>query len=139
MLRFVQDRAAPVTVRAVAQEWGAPRGLARTTILTVMERLRKKGYLVRRKNGADPNEAAGRGGEAFAYEPAVEAAPLMQDLVRAFVQNTLGGSVAPFAAYLADAPDLSERELAELRRVVESLETRDGDAPSADGDPAAGS
>ena len=48
LLRFVTDRA-PVTVRAALAQFGEPRGLARTTVLTVMERLRTKGYLRRQK------------------------------------------------------------------------------------------
>src|SRR5260370_36044832 len=45
VLRFVAERA-PISVGQVAQQFGAPRGLARTTILAVMERLRNKGYLI---------------------------------------------------------------------------------------------
>lgn len=114
VLRFVTDRA-PVTVREVAQEWGEPRGLARTTILTVMERLRKKNFLVRTKAPDDTT---------FQYAPAVEKAELMQSLVRDFVERTLGGSLSPFVAYLSDAKDLNEQEMAELRRLVEEMDRR---------------
>lgn len=117
VLRFVTGRA-PITVRDVAQEWGVPRGLARTTILTMMERLRKKGFLARRKA---PESASA---DSFIYEPVVEQGVLMRDLVSRFVQTTLGGSVSPFVAYLADAPDLSENEIAQLRRLVDALEPR---------------
>jgi predicted transcriptional regulator len=48
VLRFVAEHA-PISVGEVAQQFGVPRGLARTTILTVMERLRRKGYLARSK------------------------------------------------------------------------------------------
>ena len=37
------------SVAQAAQYFGATQGLARTTILSVMERLREKGYLVREK------------------------------------------------------------------------------------------
>lgn len=119
LLQYVTDRAAPVTVREVTQEWGEQRTppLARTTILTMMERLRKKGLLEREK-GAD--------GSTFQYRPSVEKAVLMQGLVRDFVAKTLGGSVSPFVAYLADAKELSRTEIAELRRLVDTLEE---DAP----------
>jgi predicted transcriptional regulator len=114
VLRFVSERA-PVTVREVADEWGAPRGRARTTILTVMERLRKKGFLLREEGGA--------GEGSFRYRPAVTPQAVMQNLVRDFVQKTLGGSVAPFVAYLADTPeDLSRSEVEELRKLVADME-----------------
>jgi len=113
VLRFVAERA-PVTVREVAEEWGRPRGRARTTILTMMERLRKKGYLLR-----EDSETEG----AFRYRPAVAPQTVMQNLVRDFVQKTLGGSLSPFVAYLSDAPEgFSESEVAELRRLVEEME-----------------
>jgi predicted transcriptional regulator len=117
VLRFVTDRA-PVTVREVANEWGAPRNLARTTILTVMERLRTKGFLTRDRAPDD---------STFQYSPAVAKTDLMRGLVQDFVEKTLGGSVAPFVAYLADAPDLSDREMEELRRIVQGMERKHGD------------
>lgn len=109
VLRFVTDHA-PVTVREVAQQYGEPRGLARTTLLTVMENLRGKGYLTRRK-----------GTHAFEYLAVVSRAELLGGLVRDFVQNTLKGSVSPVSAYLAGAADVSDEELAELEAAVEQL------------------
>ncbi len=110
LLRYVADHA-PISVRDVAVQYGEPRGLARTTILTVMERLRKKNYLTRRKDGG-----------SFQYSPAQSKPLLLQTLVGDFVEKTLGGSLSPFVAYLADAPDVSDDELAALRRLVEQME-----------------
>lgn len=111
VLRYVTDHA-PITVRDVAAQFGARRGLARTTILTVMERLRKKGFLTRRKDDG-----------AFQYVPAQAKTELLQNLVQDFVEKTLGGSVSPFVAYLADAKGLSADEITELRRIVGQMET----------------
>lgn len=116
ILSFVTGRA-PVSVREVANEWGQPRGLARTTILTFMERLRNDGYLSREKG---PDDAT------FMYSPTVPKSDLQRGLVQDFVQRALGGSVAPFVAYLADAPSLSEAEIAELKRLVEEMESPKG-------------
>ncbi len=101
---------APISVGQVSEQFGAPRGLARTTILTVMERLRKKGFLTRSK-----------GERPFRYSPRAEQATVLRGLVREFVEKTLGGSLSPFVAYLAEAKELSPEELTELRRLVESL------------------
>ncbi len=108
LLRYVTDHA-PITVREVADQFGETQGLARTTILTMMERLRKKNYLTRRKDQG-----------AFQYLPVVAKGELMQNLVQDFVEKTLGGSLSPFVAYLTDAKGLSEREMAELRKLVET-------------------
>jgi predicted transcriptional regulator len=119
VLRFVSDRS-PVTVGEVAREWGEPRGLARTTILTMMERLRKKNFLIR-----EPRERE----STFEYRPAVQKADLMRSLVADFVERTLGGSLTPFVAYLNDARSLSPRERDELRRLVEEMDSASEEEP----------
>ncbi len=111
LLRYVTDHA-PVTVREVAERFGETHGLARTTILTMMERLRRKNFLTRRKDGG-----------AFQYLPVVAKTELMQTLVHDFVEKTLGGSLSPFVAYLSEAKGLSDRELAELRKLIETQES----------------
>ena len=108
LLRYVTDHA-PITVREVAAKFGETHGLARTTILTMMERLRGKGYLTRGKDAG-----------AFEYRPVVAKTELMQTLVHDFVEKALGGSLSPFVAYLTDAKDLSERELSDLRRLLDA-------------------
>jgi predicted transcriptional regulator len=114
VLRFVSDHA-PCTVREVTDAYGEPQGLARTTILTVMERLRNKGYLKRAKDGA-----------TFAYAPSHAKGEVMQEVVREFVENRLGGSLSPFVAYLAKAKGLTTNEIDTLRELVEDLDKEDG-------------
>ena len=48
LLRFVSD-AGRTTVAQAVEGFGGPRGLARSTVLTMMERLRQKGHLGRRR------------------------------------------------------------------------------------------
>lgn len=103
------------TVGEVADDYGAARGLARSTVLTMMERLRKKGHLTReRVDGV--------------YRYSTDAAPgdVLKDAVGAFVERTLGGSVSPFVAYLSDNAELSPEEIAELERLVSQLQARSG-------------
>ncbi len=109
LLRHVAD-AGGETVGEVAESFGAERQLARSTILTMMERLRKKGHLVRRLD---------RG--VFRYRTESTSAELLQSAVGRFVERHLGGSVSPFAAYLSEANDLSDVELKELSDVVSRL------------------
>jgi predicted transcriptional regulator len=110
ILRYVAEHH-PVTVRNVADHVGETKGHVRTTVLNVMERLRKKGYLKRKKAGG-----------VFQYAPTVSRAELLQGLVRDFVSKTLGGSISPFVAYLADEGKLTAEEVAQLRKVVREME-----------------
>lgn len=113
VLRFITDQA-PVTARIVAEEWGQPRGLAKTTVQTVMERLRAKGYLVRAKRYG-----------SFEYSPALPKKVLLHHLVHEFVERTLGGSFSPLVQYLAERRGLKPDELAALEAFVAETEAND--------------
>lgn len=108
IMRFLSARG-PLTVGEVAAQFGEPRGLARTTILTVMERLREKGYLTRTKEAG-----------VFRYAPYTGEVGLLRDLVHEFVEKSLEGSVSPFFAYLAEEKALSEEEISALRQLLEA-------------------
>ena len=112
ILRYIQDHH-PLSVREVASHVSATKGHVRTTVLNVMERLRKKGFLKRQKVGG-----------IFQYSPSVPRAELLRGLVRDFVANTLGGSVSPFVAYLCDEGELKDCEVAELRKLVRELQAK---------------
>lgn len=113
ILHYIQDHH-PVTVRDVAEHFAEKRGHVRTTILNVMERLRGKGFLARKKVDG-----------VFRYQPRVGKADLLQSLVHDFVKKTLGGSLSPFVAYLSRDANISPEELAELRQLVEDLKRKD--------------
>ncbi len=112
VLRYVADRH-PVSVREVADHIAATAGKARTTVLTVMERLREKGYLTRRRKGG-----------VYLYSPKRSQAEVLRNLVADFVREALGGSVAPFVAYLAEEGNLKDEEVRELARLVAELEAQ---------------
>ena len=110
ILRYIADHH-PASVRDVAEHLSATKGQVRTTALNVMERLRQKGYLKRRKiNGI------------FQYSPSLPTAELLRSLVREFVHRTLGGSLSPFVAYLTHEGKLNEKELTELRALVKEMD-----------------
>lgn len=111
---------APASAAQIVAGWGAQSGLARTTVTTMLERLRAKGYLRREKAGA-----------SFVYAPQDEHETQLRGVVGRFVERTLGGSLDPFVAYLSDA-DLSDDQKAQLRALVERLDHEpqdDADSP----------
>jgi predicted transcriptional regulator len=112
VMQFVSDHA-PITVRDVTEQYGKARGLARTTILTVMERLRKKNYI--RREMIDG---------VYHYLPCIPKREVLRDLVRDFTERVLGGSPQPLVAYLAQGVQLSEEELSKLQDIIDDQKTK---------------
>ena len=102
------------TVQEIAESLGKQRARARTTVLTVMQRLHAKGFLKRRKV---------RG--VFRYSPTKDQGKVLSGLIGQFVERMLGGSSVPFLAYLAESDELTEEQSAQLRTIVEQLELKE--------------
>jgi predicted transcriptional regulator len=107
LLRFINDHE-PISVGDVASQYGKENGLARSTVLTMMERLRKKGFLSRAE-----------GDSAFVYRLSQSKHTVLKDLAAEFVERTLGGSVTPLLAYLAEAKNLKPEEVEQLRKLID--------------------
>jgi len=103
----------PLSVGEAAENFGKAHGLARTTVLTMMERLRQKGRLTREKVG-----------NTYQYRPSLPKDELQRGLVDEFVRKTLGGSLEPFVSYLAHGARLTEQEIDQLHQLVDQLEDR---------------
>ena len=117
LLRFVA-KYGPLSVGEAADQFGAPDGLARSTVLTMMERLRKKRYLKRRRDGG-----------VYRYASPLPYAELLKGIVQTFVDTALAGSLSPFVAYLAGSSKLSRSEVAQLERLAARLEEREKEKP----------
>jgi predicted transcriptional regulator len=76
----------------------------------MMERLRKKGHLRRRQIDG-----------LYQYAPKTAPGAAVRQAVQSFVDRTLGGSVAPFVAYLAEREQFSDSEIAELETLLARL------------------
>ena len=109
LLRHIADSGGTSVAEAV-EAFGTSRGLARSTVLTMMERLRRKGYLGRRAAGG-----------VYRYRARTSSADLLKRAVGRFVDRNLGGSLSPFLAYLSESTDVSESELRELEGLVARL------------------
>lgn len=109
LLQHISDHA-PVSVRDVAEGYGIQHELARTTVLTIMERLRKKGFLNRKKSEG-----------VWVYSPAMEKGDLMKGVVKEFFEKTLKGSLSPFVAYLGEDKEVTAEELKQLEQLVNEL------------------
>ena len=113
LLNYVSENE-PITVREVADSLGAELGYVRTTVLQMMERLRRKGLLQREKVGG-----------LFRYRTAQSRASVMRSVINRFVSQSLGGSISPLITYLAETTDLSEADVAHLNRIIAETQRKE--------------
>jgi predicted transcriptional regulator len=116
ILKFIAQRP-EVTSSDVAEHFADARQVARTTVVTMMERLRNKGYLIRKKSGG-----------VFRYSSRIAESTLLQSLMRDFVDRVLGGSMEPFVSFLAGRAKLTERQVENLTQIIREIE-KEGEAP----------
>ena len=102
------------SVGEVAAGFGEARGLARSTVLTMMERLRTKAYLQRKQVD----------GGVFRYSTTARQDDVVRNAVGSFVEKTLQGSVSPFVAWMSQRTEVSDNELAELEALVATLQSK---------------
>jgi len=100
----------PMSVREAADSFGQEQGIGLTTVQQMMDRLRKKELLQREQVGG-----------IWIYSGVESRENVLKGVVKDFVERTLGGSLEPFALYLADRSSVSDKDLNELRQIVERL------------------
>ena len=103
----------PCTVQQVADLLNADRSYARTTVLTVIQRLHAKGFLKRRKEDG-----------LFRYSTRQDRRSTMSGLVKRFVDSFLERSPLPLVAYLTESSELTAEQAAELRKLVDRWESQ---------------
>jgi predicted transcriptional regulator len=103
------------TVAEVAERLSR-RQYARTTVLTVVQRLHAKGLLRRRREAG-----------VFRYSATRQRKQVLSQLIGRFVENFLGGSPAPFVAYLTEARNITPEQRAVLEEIVRDLEKKEGE------------
>jgi predicted transcriptional regulator len=111
VMRVLWDRPES-TVQEVAGVISQRRNCARTTILTVMQRLHTKKFLKRRKKNG-----------VFHYTPSRERGVVMNGLVESFVDIMLDGSTLPILSYLTKTNQLTEEQSVELQRILDAMES----------------
>ena len=104
-------RLQPCTVQEVAQVIAKDRGLARTTVLTVMQRLTRKRYLSRTKRDG-----------VHRYTTTEERRTVVGGLIEQFIDRVLDKSAVPLIAHLAESEDLTEEQAEALRAIVRDME-----------------
>ena len=101
----------PCTVRQVFEQVGRPRGLAYTTIATVLDRLHAKGLVVRELDG-----------KSHIYKPAKRRRAVEKARAKTLLGKILGADPVPSVASLVDAVEAIDPDL--LDRLAEEVERR---------------
>lgn len=99
----------PLTVRAIHAELAVDRELAYTTVMTVLDRLAKKGVVQRVRDG-----------RAYLYEPAATREQLVADLMH----EALSGAGDRSAALVRFVDAATPEETAAMRAALRKLERR---------------
>lgn len=91
----------------------APTGWHEKTIRTLLNRLLGKGAVSARKDG-----------RRYLYSPALQRETWQQQESRSLLDRVFGGKVAPLLAHFSQHEELSAKDVAELRRLIESIEKK---------------
>lgn len=111
ILRFLWTRG-PSTVREVHEELYRDTDVGYTTALKLLQNMLGKGYVTR-----DEEQRQHR------YAAAVQEEETMRDVVRRLIDKSFEGSAAALAMHALGAKQATAGELAELRRLIEELES----------------
>ncbi|RNC84765.1 MAG: BlaI/MecI/CopY family transcriptional regulator [Balneola sp.] len=99
------------TVADVQERILQERKVAYTTVMTIMKNLNDKGYLKYRKDGA-----------TYVYSAAKKPEEVQFNLIDKLIDKVFKGSPAALVQTLVKNENLSEEEVAEIKKLIDKLE-----------------
>jgi BlaI family transcriptional regulator, penicillinase repressor len=114
---------------AVPEIWRAlyaERGLAQSTVATMVARLEKRGILARRP---DPEE----GGRQYLYRATVSEGEVRASMVAGLTEALFGGDARALVSHLLSARQLRPDDLDEVRRMLAESEEEPSGGPQGGG------
>jgi BlaI family transcriptional regulator, penicillinase repressor len=112
MTHFWNDR--ELSAPELFERIGAERGVAYSTVKTIVDRLEEKGAIERIANR----------GRTIVYAPIVKQERVRKPLVKAFLRRLFGNDLRPLFAQLLRDEKLSEDDLAYLRELIADAQRR---------------
>lgn len=91
----------------------AERGLAPTTIATMLKKMENRGLVTHREDG-----------RRFIYRPAVTEEVVTRSMVADLTERLFGGKASELVGHLLAEHDIDRSELAELNRLISQAERR---------------
>lgn len=104
---------APQTSEDIVAALLAPTGWHEKTIKTLLNRLLGKGAVSAEKDG-----------RRYLYSPQLRREDWQQQESRSLLDRVFGGKVAPLLAHFSQHEKLSARDVAELRKLIDSIDKK---------------
>ncbi len=99
------------TTQDVHEELNRDRGLALTTVATLLSRLERKGVVEHRREGRQ-----------FVYRATVSRADVRHSKVRELTEVLFGGNTAALISHLVSVSDVEPGDLSRVRAMIEEAE-----------------
>uniref|UniRef100_UPI004055F05E BlaI/MecI/CopY family transcriptional regulator n=1 Tax=Acetatifactor sp. TaxID=1872090 RepID=UPI004055F05E len=113
LMLIIWDAEEPISRMEIEGKLDKNREVVPSTILSLLSRLEERGFVHREKRG-----------KMNYYSPLVEKEPYLKETGKNILQRMFGGSLANFAAALYIGEELSEADVAELQRFIDSKTKR---------------
>lgn len=108
-------RAAPQSSEDIAAALRKSTGWHENTVRTLLNRLARKGAI-----------GSQREGRRYLYTPVLTREQWQTQESRSLLDRVFGGRVAPLLAHFGRSEKLSAKDMAELRRLIEQIERKEG-------------
>jgi len=111
IMRVVWDRS-EATVQDIWEALHAERGLAQTTVATMLSRLERRGVVTRRAQSRQ-----------YHYRAAVTEREVQHSMVGELTERLFDGDVTALVQHLLTGKDVSPGDIAKIRDMIERVET----------------
>ncbi len=117
IMRVIWDRS-EATVQEIWEALHAERGLAQTTVATMLSRLERRGVVTRRAQARQ-----------YHYRAAVTEQEVQHSMVGELTERLFDGDVTALVQHLLSGEDVSPGDIAKIRDMIERVETNAPETP----------
>ena len=116
ILRLLWERG-EATVADIWEALHDERGLAQTTVATLVARLQRRGIVARRTRDRQ-----------YAYRATITEADVQHSMVSEWTERLFAGDPAALVSHLISASDMSPGDLARVKRMIENAQAPKGES-----------
>ena len=117
IMRVIRERS-EATVQEIWEALHAERGLAQTTVATMLSRLERRGVVTRRAQARQ-----------YHYRAAVTEQEVQHSMVGELTERLFDGDVTALVQHLLSGEDVSPGDIAKIRDMIERVETNAPETP----------